>query len=325
LTVASGFGKTWTRAACLVAAAFLLSSACRAETAFITNQSSEDLSVVDLDTGKILHTTAIGGKPAGIAVGRQWGTPPQSVYVVSPDSKTVTVLDGTGRAIATRIKLPGGPLGIAVHPSGNPVYVADWYGARLWVVNPQAGLIGEIPAGDSPSGIAVTPDGTKVLSADRDSNQVTVADTETLAVLARVPVGIRPFGITIDPEGRHAYTADVGSNTVTVIDIATATALAQIPTGERPYAVALAGGKGFVTNQYADTVTVFDLASLAPIGRIDVGEYPEGIDISRDERSVIVANWFSNTLSVIDVDTLTVTREIEVGDGPRAFGRFVGD
>ena len=318
-------GKPWNRVACALAATFLLSSAVRADTAFITNQSSEDLSVVDLDTGEVLRTTAIGGKPAGIAVGRHWGNAPQRLYVVSPGNKTVSVLDGEGRAVADRIELPGGPLGIAVHPSGSPIYVADWYGARLWAVVPDGGVVGEISTGDSPSGIAVTPDGAKVLSADRDSNQVTIADAQTLAVLARVPVGTRPFGITIDPAGRHAYTADVGSNTVTVIDIAAATAIGQVPTGERPYAVALAGGKGFVTDQYADTVTVFDLATLAPIGRIDVGEYPEGIDVSQDGRSVIVANWFSNTLSVIDVETLAVTREIDVGDGPRAFGLFIGD
>lgn len=306
-------------------AALLICPPALAETAFITNQSSEDLSVVDLNTGTVVRTTPIGGKPAGVAVGRHWGNPPQNVYVVSPESKTVTVLDAAGRKILNRVVLPGGPLGIAVHPSGKPLYVADWYGARLWVIDPEKGVIGEIQTGLSPSGIALTPDGKLVLSADRDSNQVTVTDAASLAILARIPVGIRPFGITIDAAGKRAYTANVGSNSVSVIDIATVTTIGQVPTGERPYAVALAGGKGFATDQYGDTVTVFDLKSLAPIGRVEVGEYPEGIDVSRDGKSVIVANWFSNALTVIDVETLAVTQEIEVGDGPRAFGIFIGD
>lgn len=304
---------------------FLLLPPARAETAFITNQSSEDLTVVDLTTGKIAHTTPIGGKPAGVAVGRHWGNAPQHVYVVSPESKALSILDGEGRRVLLRHNLPGGPLGIAVHPSGSPVYVADWYGARLWVIDPDKGVVGEIATGQSPAGIAVTPDGRKVLSADRDSNQVTIADAATRSVLSRVPVGVRPFGITVDASSRRAYTADVGSNTVTVIDIASGNVLGSVPTGERPYAVALAGGKGFATDQYADTVTVFDLATLAPITRIEVGEYPEGIDVTHDGKSIVVANWFSNSLAVIDVEQMTVVRRIEVGDGPRAFGRFIGD
>ena len=87
--------------------------------------------------------------------------------------------------------------------------------------------------------------------------------------------------------------------------------------------VALAGGRGFVTDQYSNTVTVFDTVSLAVVGTIDVGDHPEGIAASRDGRSVYVANWGSNTLGVIDAGTMKVTKDILVADGPRAFGDFL--
>lgn len=96
-----------------------------------------------------------------------------------------------------------------------------------------------------------------------------------------------------------------------------------MPDGEGPYAVALAAGRGFVADQYADTVTVFDLDSHAVLARIDVGEYPEGIAANADGSRVYVANWFSNTLSVIDTANLEVVAEVPVGDGPRAFGAFI--
>ena len=87
--------------------------------------------------------------------------------------------------------------------------------------------------------------------------------------------------------------------------------------------MALAQGKGFVTDQYSGTVSVFDLATLKPLARIEVGDYPEGIETSRDGRAVYVANWESNTLSVIDAATLRVTATLATGDGPRAFGSFL--
>ena len=40
----------------------------RAEEAFVTNQLSENLSVVDLATARPVATIAIAGKPAGVAV-----------------------------------------------------------------------------------------------------------------------------------------------------------------------------------------------------------------------------------------------------------------
>ncbi|MBU5503501.1 hypothetical protein KQI99_15265, partial [Enterococcus sp. S141_ASV_20] len=39
-----------------------------AEEAFVTNQLSDDLTVVDLVTSRPVATIAIGGKPAGVAV-----------------------------------------------------------------------------------------------------------------------------------------------------------------------------------------------------------------------------------------------------------------
>jgi YVTN family beta-propeller protein len=137
-----------------------------------------------------------------------------------------------------------------------------------------------------------------------------------------IPVGRRPFGVTVDGEGRRAYTANVGSNHVTVIDIAARQVVGTIKVGKRLYAVALAGERGFVTDQYGGTVTVFDSASFRTLATLRVGDYPEGIAPSRDGRRIFVANWDSGTLTAIDVETLAVTGEVRVGEGPRAFGAF---
>jgi YVTN family beta-propeller protein len=284
--------------------------------AYVTEQNADSLSVVDLDAGAVLRSVPIGGKPAGVAV-----APDGGVWITSPDSKTLTRYD-PGSGALTRTPLSGGPLGIAINPVTSEVYVADWYEHRIFVLRDGA-VAAEVPTGESPSGVAVTPDGALIVTADRDSDQLSLIDARSLEVLAIVPVGVRPFGVTIDAAGALAYTADVGSDTVTVVDLVARAVVASIPVGARPYAVALAGERGFVTNSYGDSVTAFDLASREAIAEIDVGEYPEGIAASPDDASVYVANWGSNTLSVIDAASLAVVDEIDVGDGPRAFGDFL--
>ena len=105
-----------------------------------------------------------------------------------------------------------------------------------------------------------------------------------------------------------------------MIDIASAREIGRVHVGLRPYAVALAQGRGFVTDQYDGTVSVFNLATLQPLKRIKVGDYPEGIEATADGRHVVVANWESNTVNLIDAVEMKVVGEIKVGDGPRAFG-----
>ncbi|QEW19699.1 hypothetical protein LA6_001889 [Marinibacterium anthonyi] len=283
--------------------------------AYVTNQSDETLTVVDIGAGAVVRTVSIPGAPAGVAL-----APDGRVWVTSPEAGAVSVYDPVAGDVKA-VDLGGGPLGLAVNPVSGAVYAADWYGDRIVVV--EGGVVtGEWATGHSPSGVSVTPDGQTVLTADRDSHQVSVFAGDG-ALLRVVKVGERPFGVTVDDAGRLAYTANVGSNDVTVFDIASGEVLATIPVGMRPYEVALAAGKGFVTNSYGDSVSVFDIATRQPLGVIDVGEYPEGIDASRDGRRVYVANWMTDTLSVIDTETLGVVADIGVGSGPRAFGTFL--
>lgn len=301
-----------------LAAGLLLGGPALAERGFLTNQSANSVWEVDLASGEKLREWAIPGAPAGVAV-----APSGLVYVTSPETGTVTAIDPESGAL-TPIAVGGGPLGIAANPVTGEVYVADWYADRLTVIRDgaPAGIVG---VGHSPSGVAVTPDGATILTADRDSDEVSVIDAKSFTRLATISVGARPFGVTIDATGARAYAANVGSNSVSVIDIAARKVVGSVPTDERPYKVALAQGRGFVTNSYGSDLTVFDLESLAPIGTIEVGDYPEGIEATKDGRTLYVANWFSNTMSRVDAAAMEVTGEIETGDGPRSFGDFIHD
>jgi YVTN family beta-propeller protein len=312
--------------------------------AIVTNQPGDSLSVVDTATMNVLATIALSGKPAGIAL-----SPGKKIaYVTAPDGKTLFAVDLDNRVVTQRLQVGSGPLGIAAHPVKSEIYVADWYAHKIAVLawrtvpviegdvhmggsgddavisarNAEVLLeVAQIPVGQSPSGLAVTPDGKWLLSADRDSNQVSVIDIESRKVIAAVPVGERPFGITVSPDGTSAYTANVGSDDVTVIDVASRAVRGTVKVGRRPYAVALSGDKGFVTDQYAGTITVFDIETLKAVKTIEACDHPEGIE-ARDG-AVYVACWGDNLLLKIDAGTLAVTSKVEVGDGPRAFGKFL--
>jgi len=236
-----------------------LSAPARADQAFVTAQSADAVSVVDLAAMKTVATLPIGGKPAGVAVSRDGAR----VYVTSPDGQFITVIDARARTALKKIPLKGAPLGIAVSLDGKRVYATLAYDRLLVEIDPERGVTRELGVGAMASGVAVTPDGKTLLVADRDDNALSVIDAGTLTRVAVIPVGRHPFGVTIDAAGARAYAANVESDDVSVIDLAGRKVVGTLKTGSRPYTVALAAGRIFVADQHADEVSVFDAASRA--------------------------------------------------------------
>lgn len=310
--------------AALAAGLVLVATASRAEPAreaVVTAQLGGAVEIVDLAARKVVRRIPVDGAPAGIALSPDR----RRAYVTRPEGHGLAILDLDAGKVLSEVPLPGGPLGVASDPRGGAVYVADWYGHRLFVLTERDGTLvpdGEIAVGASPSGIAVSPDGATLYVANREADTVSVVDAATRRETKVIPVGQHPFGITLDAAAGRAYTANVTGDDVSVLDLKTGREIGRIPTGRRPYVIALAGGRGFVTDQYAGSVTAFDLATLKPIADVDVGDHPEGIAADPDGR-LYVANWGDNTLSVLDSKSLKVLTTIPTGNGPRSFGAFL--
>lgn len=288
-----------------------------ADTAFVTCQNGDALSVFDLTRGDETARWAVPGKPAGVSVSKNG-----AVFTVSPDSKTVRRYDRAGIVQAETV-LDGGPIGIAHDMARGRVFVSDWYNARIWALSDDTlAPLEDLTTGAAPAGLSLSDNGRFLASADRDADQVSVFDAETLTLLHRVTVGSRPFGLRFAPDGR-LFVGNVGSNDISILDPVAGTNLATVPVGARPYGVAFASGRAFVTNQYEDTVSVIDMQTLREETRIEVGEYPEGIDTTADGKRIVVANWFDNTATLIDAKTLSVLQVLDTCDGPRAFGLFL--
>lgn len=299
--------------ACMV----LTSPAIAGDLAFVTSQNAGMVSIVDLTTHEIVSETPIEGQPAAVAYDAAHGR----AFVVSANTGMLWVLGEDGRII-TSTHLGSGTFAVATGPDG-AVYVTNWDGARLIRLEEETlRQVWNVPTGATPAGVAVSPDGTFVATADRDDNRVSLFDTATGRMLHSVATGQHPFGLTF--HANRLWIADVMSDTVSVVDPAAGRVVGTIPTGSRPYGVGFAGGRGFVTNQYDGTVTVFDPLSLTVQDEIETGDYPEGVAALPDGSGVVVANWDSDLLTIIDAASLVVTAQIDMPSGPRAFGQFTG-
>jgi YVTN family beta-propeller protein len=93
---------------------------------------------------------------------------------------------------------------LAITPDGSKLYVTvtDNGTNTVSVIDTATNsVVGTIAVGSRPSGIAITPDGTKVYVVNAGDNTVSVIDTATNTVIAVLPVGNSPiaFGVFIKP------------------------------------------------------------------------------------------------------------------------------
>jgi YVTN family beta-propeller protein len=185
----------------------------------------------------------------------------KSGLVLSHDAKTLYLLDIDAGAIHARdltgakddISAPAGtrPYDVALARNGSRLYVSDWAGSRLLVLDPaDLRTVDKIPVGEHPNQIAVHPKDDRLFVACGSSNAVSVVDTirgcvtETIAtaLFPRAPEGSTPDAVAASPDGQTLFVANADNNCIAVVDIASAgrsQVKGFIPTGWYPTAVAV--------------------------------------------------------------------------------------
>src|ERR1700758_2030047 len=115
----------------LVCAVLLNCHPASAAEAFITDQTGNEVSVLDLAAKQVVARIPVPGKPAGIAMTRDGKT----ACVTSTEGKFVAVIDTASRKVAAKVAMPDTPLGIAADPRGGFVYAAGFYQPKLYKID----------------------------------------------------------------------------------------------------------------------------------------------------------------------------------------------
>lgn len=310
-----------------IAALMLCTSACASPFAYITNQGSHDVSVIDLASQEVVATVAVGRSPAGVVASGRVGR----AFVSNPDSRTISVIDMRQQKVVTTLPAGDGPVGLDISGDGRQLYVADWYAGRLLVLdargNDAAPPLASIPVGRAPAGVAAHTDDATVFVAERDDDSVAVIDTGARRVLARVRVGSHPFALLYDAPRARLYALNVQSDDLSVIDmreLRRPVVIATVKVGKAPYGAALAQGGAllYVTNQRDDSVSVVDADSLRVLRTLPGFAYPEGIAAHADR--VYVVNWMDDNVQVLDAKSGRKLQTIATGRNSRGFGAFIG-
>ena len=234
--------------------------------AWVSGGGQGVLHVLDVANGQLTEaaTVAAGPFPAGVAYA---STPTgDRLYVANnlaspgganPPGRTVTVMDPQTNTITKTIDLGAAlqPLGVAVDRRGAKVYVTNWVGRSVSVIDTAtdtkiADVLLSPPTApeqaDHPSGIVANPVRDEIYTSNANSDTVSVIDTQTDQLEATIdvrlvpggPRGANPVAVAPSPDGRTLYVALAGENAVAVVDLDAREVTGFIPTAWYPSAVA---------------------------------------------------------------------------------------
>lgn len=219
------------------------------------------------------------------------------------------------------------PWGVAVNPSTDRVYVANFAGpgspGTVTVFDGTSrNVVTTLPVGAGPVGVAVDPTAGRAYAASAVGESLTVINSTTNSVIGTITgLDTGPYGVAANPATGLAYAGNFdpeAPGVVWVIDGGTLLLITTVAVGGGPHHVAAnpATNRIYVSNAGAGTLSVIDGGANAVVATAGVGASPQGVAVDPGADRIYVANRDSDSVSVVDGASSSVLATIPVDDRP---------
>ena len=145
-----------------------------AQTFYVSNSSTDTVSVIRPNDGGVIATIPVGDNPQSVAVSPDG----LRVYTANANDNTISVIDAASLQTIATYFTAARPYNIVVSPDGTRLYVANYTAQSVSVLNAQTGDITFTFNIDSnPIGLTLSRDGDKLFIGSYDSGLVYVQNT----------------------------------------------------------------------------------------------------------------------------------------------------
>jgi YVTN family beta-propeller protein len=287
----------------------------------VANKHDDTLTFINIETLETVETISTGPNPHEMVI-----TPDQRIMYLSnyaPPGDTISVIDLVQRKHIKQI--PTGEYtrihGAAMAPDGKFAYfTAGQTGYVVEVDTSTHEVTRGIPThGKISHMVYVSPDGKRLYTANITSENVSVLDRASGALITQIPCGKGVEGMAFTPDGKHLWAANQTGGSITIIDVATHNPIETFSCPGMPVRLHFTddGTRAYIPSWTEEGVLiVMDVAARKEIKRIPVGSFAIGIELSPDGKRAFVGCEHEDGLHVVNTETLTVEKIIHTGNGP---------
>ncbi|MBD1372644.1 YncE family protein [Hazenella sp. IB182357] len=292
---------------------------------YIANQGTSN-------PGKVTEYTVSTNTATTITVGNNpvWVSSSQdgkSIYTANRGSNNITRIPIGGSDTRRNVAVGRTPSSLALSQVNQipKLYVANSGDSTVSVLNASTlDHLGTITVGSNPIQVASSPDGTKVYTANRSENTVSIISTDNDSPISvpKLNVGGRPLFIRFDSNKSNprAYISTSSNDRLVVINVNQSKVIKTITlSGNNPTVSTISPDNQtlYVVQQNPKLVSVIDTQTLKVVKQIKFSDPPTYAEIVPDGSKVYVTLINSNRVATILTSNNSLSTTTDVFSNPR--------
>ena len=291
---------------------------------FVSNENSDSVTVLDLESKNFLKAIKTGGRPRDM----KFNNDRTILYIVVSEEDHIAVLDVSKLEIVDYIETGEDPEIFDIDSTGKTIAVSNEDDNELTLIDIDSKKIIKTieDVGVEPEGVNFSPNDEFVYVTSEGTNSVIIVDPWKQEIINEILVGNRPRRGLFVNNGKEYWVSNELSGNVSIIDTKDQQIIKNIEfkvKGIRKqnitpvdFAYDKKRGLVFVTLGSANHVAVVDAITHKVQTNILAGSRVWGADINFNKSELIVTNGNSDDISIIDINKSISKSAIPVGKTP---------
>ena len=290
---------------------------------FVSTEKGNEVVVLD-PSYNIIKRIATSRRPRDMQMTKAH----RLLYPACGDNDSIDVIDVAKLEVVDSIPTGPSPEMFRLSDDEQSIYVSDEENSTVERIDLKSKIATQtIPSGAEPEGILIMPGGQIVFATSEVADMVHIIDTAKGAVIKNILVGTRPRRFIHLSTLNEVWVSCELSSEIFIIDATTyeikGDSLIIVPPGFREQDVTPVGmtslkddSKVLLSLGRANHIAILDARSHDVLAFVLTGKRCWSIDLSRDEKTAIVANGLSDDITVIDVQAMQPVQSLPIGRVP---------